>query len=99
MSLFGMDCNHQSHAKLLVQVILFPSLIDHRSFHGFIVSTESFLSVRNPLLLEQLHVASSKLEHDDPLDIGEVKLPNTVLKILTVIVHLRGYNNFIYTLL
>ena len=56
-------------------------LIDHQSLdlsqspiRSFVVSTGSSLSVRNHLHFEHLDVAVSELEHDDTLDLGQVKL-------------------------
>ena len=75
------DGLHESLASFLILVNLPLRLIDHQSLdlsqsrtRSFVVSTGSFLSVRNLSHLEHLHTAVSKLEHNDTLDLGEVKL-------------------------
>lgn len=50
----------------------------------FIVSARSFLSVSNFSFLEHIHVAVSGLDHDDPLDLDEVKLFLCVLIYLSI---------------
>ena len=75
------DGLYHSLSQLLLLANLFPSFIDnqptgrsHSPARSFAVSTRSFLSVHNSQLLEHFHVAVSELEHEDPLDLGEVKL-------------------------
>ena len=71
------DEPHQSLAQLLALINLCSPLIDNQlvcSSHvpalSIVVSTEAFRRTVyvTPPLLEPLHVAISKLEHDDPLD-------------------------------
>ena len=74
------DKLHQSLSQLLVLVNLSPSLTDHQRLHPSNSSAQSFvttwfiLPVCKPALVGHLHVVVSELEHDDILDLGEVKI-------------------------
>ena len=108
------SCPSQSLSTSYDHQPLDPS---NSSARNFVVTTWPFLSICNPSLVGHLHVAVSELEHEDSLDVGEVKIcwrvlrPNNlcmhykylapsisevngILKILTVTVHLRDYNNW-----
>ena len=68
-----MDCINRLINFLSWSISLQPLLtINLLILHTASAARSFVVSVRNPLLLENLRVAVRELKHDDPLDVGEV---------------------------